>query len=81
MSDNPRNTQFAGFADLVYEETGKALSHADMKLRIARLAYDLVAHTIRSQAQGMDLFVIHDPEWMQDRIKDVPDMKEPPKEK
>jgi hypothetical protein len=83
-----RDTQFQGFAHMLLlqlaEENALALNwdrfFGELELTVARRAYDLAYHTIRSQAQGMDLLCVHDPAWIQERIETVPDMTEWPKE-
>lgn len=84
MSKNGRDTQFAGFAKVLLREMHEPIAdywREDCEQIIARRAYDLACHVIRSQAQGMDLLAMHDPEWMKERVEMVPDMPELPKEK
>lgn len=91
MSNNARDTQFKNFAKLLLDELCLASDvhietpfnddwREEWEETIAQRAYDLVEHTIRSQAQGMDLFCLHDPEWMKERVDRVPDMTKLPKE-
>jgi len=85
-----RDTQFQGFAKALVDELTKpeivaigmriSSFRGEWERIIARRAYDLACHTIRSQAQGMDLLCLHDSEWMKERVELVPDMTELPKE-
>lgn len=73
-----RDTQFAGFAKALTDELIKYLtSRSGLTLDeierewhkiIAHRACDLVCHTISSRAQGMELLVRYDPEWIRDNV-------------
>ena len=85
MSDNTRDTQFQGFAKLVWEEiankfgewweTDAAFTSDQSRDIIARRAYDLVKHTIENTAH-IDL----DRELPEDHALLIPDMTELTKE-
>lgn len=73
MSDNPRDTQFQGFAKALMSELLTYFGDfEDMKKTIARRAYDLAEHTLD-----------HAPvrEWaLPCQGSDIPDLTELPKE-
>jgi hypothetical protein len=86
MSDNPRDTQFQGFAKVLLDELCEASIvmvetpfqddwREEWEVTIARRAYDLVSHTIRNTS-SRDLDVL-DYDEIPPRI---PDMLELPKE-
>lgn len=84
---NPRDTQFEGFAELLFEELMNGTNmmrtiiwtredEKELKALFARRAYDLAFHAIdNSRANDME-------DWETKRIMPyVPDMTELPKEK
>lgn len=96
MSTNPRETQFAGFAKLLYEDFLRQAEsdtlqetlvpdYADkwrMKTEqiIARRAYDLVEHVIQSRLQGIELLMRLDREWVAEQVQSIPDLTEWPED-
>lgn len=70
-----KDTQFQGFAKLLFDETGKALSNAHMKQIIASLAYALVKHTIE-HIDPIDLDRLSPDE----HVARIPDLTELPKD-
>lgn len=89
MSANPRETQFQGFAKLLFDELPwndiDILDAANRweerwKAHIARRAYDLVEHVVKSQAQGVDLIWKNDREWIAERMQPIPDLDKWPED-
>ncbi len=83
MSDDPRNTQFAGFANLLYEELDKRdylwIADGDeqsVKTPLSQRAYDLVQHALHS----FELAELECCESRDELLPGIPDMTEFPKE-
>lgn len=88
MSNNtPRDTQFQNFAKLLLEEVHDPIADSwreDTQEVIARRAYDLVAHILKS-ADPVDLdtsgeYLPPDDQEVARRIANMPDMTEWPAE-
>lgn len=97
-----RDTQFAGFAKLLWQEIVVHFASLEQKHHIedgcivcnrtyeelaaiiepliAERAYDLVEHTIKSQAQGVDLIWKNDHEWMAEQMQSIPDLTQWPED-
>ena len=78
MSENSRDTQFAGFAKALWEKLMLINTSEEAELIIARSAYDLTKHVLELVPHLINTFP--DPQRLEDVIPYVPDLTELPKE-